>query len=103
MREPLLMEMLETCTPGWSAGPYPMTSGPVLKEENPVLKQSQEIPSCYGKDKPPVVPVRTLTLGIVTFINFHQKEPWSSASPLHWDPPAALPVTLPILSAPLAS
>lgn len=38
-----LMEMLETCTLGWSGGPYPVTSaftsgtpGPVLMQENPV-------------------------------------------------------------------
>lgn len=48
---------------------------------------SLEISSCYSKNTPPVVPVQTLTLGKVTFINFHEKEPWSSASPPHWDPP----------------
>lgn len=32
-----LMEMLETCTPGWSAGPYPMTSAFTSGTPGPVL------------------------------------------------------------------
>ncbi len=59
-------------------------------------------PFLLHKNAAPVVSMRTFTLGKVTFIHFHVKEPPSLASPLHWDPPEALPATLPILSAPLA-
>lgn len=64
--------------------------------------QSALIPSNYSKNTPLALPAGIRSLGKVTFIHFHRKEPWSSASPLRWDLPPALLAALSIPSAPLA-
>lgn len=58
--------------------------------------ESLETPLHYIMNTPPAVPLRTHTMGKITFIHFHKKEPWISASFLLQDPPPALPAALSI-------